>query len=178
LPQHESYFLACQRYIELNPVRAGMVAHPAQYRWSSYRANAQGEPSELVSPHALYQALGADGAARRIAYRELARHALAPGLVDAIRLAMNGNYALGNTRFGEQLRTRWDAEPNREKRGGHARWQHRKITICLKTTNHAPCLENVVCPLFCSFPLFSQTWFGIPTSEIIQVITDLIMTVE
>jgi putative transposase len=103
LTQQESYFLACQRYIELNPVRASMVAHPAQYRWSSYRVNTQGEPSELVSPHASYLALGDDAKARQIAYRELFRHQLAPGLVDAIRQATNGNYALGDTRFGEQI---------------------------------------------------------------------------
>lgn len=38
--QHESYLMACYRYIEMNPVRAGMVDHPAEYRWMSYRANA------------------------------------------------------------------------------------------------------------------------------------------
>ncbi len=43
LTQDEIYLLSCMRYIELNPVRAGMVAHPGEYRWSSYRANAQGE---------------------------------------------------------------------------------------------------------------------------------------
>ena len=42
LPKHEAYFLACCRYIELNPVRAGMVYHPRAYRWSSYRAHADG----------------------------------------------------------------------------------------------------------------------------------------
>ena len=42
--QAETYLLLCQRYIELNPVRADMVADSAQYRWSSYRANALGEP--------------------------------------------------------------------------------------------------------------------------------------
>jgi hypothetical protein len=52
--QEEQYLLACQRYIELNPVRAGMVEHPADYRWSSYRANAQGEADALIAPHALY----------------------------------------------------------------------------------------------------------------------------
>lgn len=53
--------LACYRYIELNPVRAQMVEHPFDYRWSSYRANAQGEPSELLTPHPLYLALGLAG---------------------------------------------------------------------------------------------------------------------
>lgn len=103
LTQEESYLLACQRYIELNPVRAEMVAHPAEYRWSSYRVNAQGEESGLVSPHPLYLALGADAAVRQEAYRELFRYELEPGVVDAIRQATNGNFALGDGRFGEQI---------------------------------------------------------------------------
>ena len=51
LTHEEDYLLACQRYIELNPVRAEMVEHPADYCWSSYRANAQGEDGQLVQPH-------------------------------------------------------------------------------------------------------------------------------
>lgn len=65
--QEEIYLLACQRYIELNPVRAGMVGHPGEYRWSSYRANAQGEDDVLVRPHTLYEALGIDAADRQAA---------------------------------------------------------------------------------------------------------------
>ncbi len=103
LTQEESYLLACQRYIELNPVRAGMVGHPAEYRWSSYRANAQGEADALVKPHSLYEALGSDAASRQAAYRELFRHDLEPGLVDEIRRATNGNFALGNERFAAQV---------------------------------------------------------------------------
>lgn len=63
------YVLACMRYIELNPVRAALVRDPAQYRWSSYRANALGEPDELVTPHALYCALGRSPEERQRAYR-------------------------------------------------------------------------------------------------------------
>ena len=103
LTQEASYLLACQRYIELNPVRAEMVVHPADYRWSSYRVNAQGEESPLIVPHLLYEALGGTREARQAAYRELFRHELEPGLVDAIRKATNGNFALGNARFGEQI---------------------------------------------------------------------------
>ena len=105
LTQDETYLLACQRYIELNPVRAGMVAHPAEYRWSSYRANAQGETNALVQPHGLYQSLGHTPAERQAAYRELFRYQLDPGLVDEIRKATNGNFALGNQRFAEQIAT-------------------------------------------------------------------------
>ena len=103
LTQEESYLLACQRYIELNPVRADMVTHPAEYRWSSYRGNAQGEPDGLLKPHSLYLALGEDAASREAAYRELFRYELEPGLVDEIRRATNGNYALGNAAFAEQV---------------------------------------------------------------------------
>jgi putative transposase len=103
LTQEETYLLGCQRYIELNPVRAGIVAHPAEYRWSSYRANAQHQSDALVTPHPLYQALGTDAVSRQGAYRELFRYELEPGLVDEIRRATNGNYALGDGRFAEQI---------------------------------------------------------------------------
>ena len=103
LTQQETYLLACQRYIELNPVRAGMVTHPAEYRWSSYRANAQGEPDALVQAHPIYAALELDAQSRQAAYRELFRYELDPGQVDEIRQATNGNYALGNSSFAEQV---------------------------------------------------------------------------
>lgn len=103
LTRDETYLLACQRYIELNPVRAAMVAHPAEYRWSSYRANAQGEVDAVVQPHALYRALGGDASERQGAYRELFRFQLDPGHVDEIRAACNGNFALGDARFAEQV---------------------------------------------------------------------------
>lgn len=103
LIQEEHYLMACQRYIELNPVRAGMVRHPADYLWSSYRVNGQGEESELIRPHRLYKALGLDEIQRQSAYRKLFRHELDPDVVDAIRSATNGNYALGNERFANQV---------------------------------------------------------------------------
>lgn len=85
----------------IDPVRAAMVEHPAEYRWSSYRANAQGETNKMVQPHLLYAALGSNALARQAAYRELFRHELEPGLVDEIRRATNGNFALGNERFAK-----------------------------------------------------------------------------
>ena len=101
--QQEAYLLACQRYIEMNPVRAGMVAHPGEYRWSSYRANEQGERDALVSSHALYNGLGSDTAGRLAAYRELFRYELEPGVVDEIRRATNGNFLLGSERFAADV---------------------------------------------------------------------------
>lgn len=80
-----------------------MVEHPGEYRRSSYRFNAQGEENTLLTPHPLYQALGADATQRQAAYRELFRYQLEPGLVDHIRRATNGNYALGNEQFAAQV---------------------------------------------------------------------------
>ncbi|MDP2883362.1 MAG: transposase [Azonexus sp.] len=105
LTQEDQYLLSCQRYIELNPVRAGMVAHPADYPWSSFRGNALGAENPLLSPHPVYLALGAIEADRLAAYRELFRHELEPGEIDAIRKATNGNFALGNDRFAEEVAT-------------------------------------------------------------------------
>ncbi len=105
LTQEEDYVLSCYRYIELNPVRAAMVKYPAEYRWSSYRANAQGESSPLLLllPHKLYTALGSDEITRQHYYRELFRYQLDAGMVDEIRTATNGNFALGGERFKEQI---------------------------------------------------------------------------
>lgn len=103
LTQEEAYVLGCYRYIEMNPVRAAMVEHPAEYRWSSYRANAQGETDALLTPHDVYVNLGYEPSERRQAYRELFRYELDPGLVDEIRSATNGNYVLGTERFQEEV---------------------------------------------------------------------------
>ena len=101
--QAETYLLSCQRYIELNPVRANMVNHPAEYKWSSYVANAQGEPNTVITPHSLYHSLGLNPTKQQFAYRELFRYALDIGLVNEIRKATNSNYALGNALFTKQI---------------------------------------------------------------------------
>ncbi len=65
------HFLGCSRYIEMNPVRAGMAASPDVYRWSSYKANAAGRADALVTPHDTYLRLGTDDETRRAGYRAL-----------------------------------------------------------------------------------------------------------
>ncbi len=103
IAQEDNYLLLCQRYIELHPVRAEMVLYPADYRWSSYRSNAQGEINKLIKPHFMYEELGLTETARQSSYRELFRYTLAPGLVDEIRKVTNGNFVLGNDRFKEEI---------------------------------------------------------------------------
>ncbi len=99
----ERYLLTCMRYIELNPVRAGMVKHPGDYPWSSFSANARGEADELITPHDLYRRLGRSHAARQGVYRQLFRAALGKSELEAIRTATNTGWVLGNDRFREKI---------------------------------------------------------------------------
>ena len=101
--QAEAYLLRCHRYIELNPVRAGMVEHPADYPYSSFRANAMGRSDRLITPHPAYLALATNDAARRGAYLEMFRTAVDANELEQISNAANAGYALGNQRFREEI---------------------------------------------------------------------------
>ena len=103
LAQSEEYVLACYRYIELNPVRAGMVMRPQDYRWSSYHANGLGRANALIAPHDEYLRIALADAPRREAYRALFRAHVDEALMDEIRDATNGNTALGGKRFQAQI---------------------------------------------------------------------------
>jgi putative transposase len=99
----DAYFLACCRYIELNPVRTRIAAHPRAYPWSSYRAHAFGKPDELVGDHPLFRRLGRSAAERQKAYRALFRSKLDDAFIDELRAATNGGWALGNSRFRRKI---------------------------------------------------------------------------
>lgn len=95
----ERYALHCMRYIELNPVRAGIVSRPADYAWSSYRANAWGSRDSLVDPHDVYRQLGRSPAERQAAYRDLFRESLTDEVLHDIRDATQNGWALGDATF-------------------------------------------------------------------------------
>jgi putative transposase len=99
LVDSERYFLICQRYIELNPVRARMVGHPADYEWSSYRNNAHGQTRELITPHEIYVGLGTDDLTRQKNYRALFEAAIPETVLQQMRSATNGNGAFGDDAF-------------------------------------------------------------------------------
>ena len=99
LVESSSYFLTCMRYIELNPVRAGMTPSPAEYPWSSFAQNASGEPGGLVSAHPEYVALGADPARRAMIYVKLFEEAITDRHLAAIRESGRMGRALGSDRF-------------------------------------------------------------------------------
>lgn len=93
------YLLACHRYIELNPLRAAMVATPEAHRWSSYRANALGAADPLLSPHVVYRALADTDKGRRERYRALFEEVLDAAEIERIRAYLQQQRALGPSRF-------------------------------------------------------------------------------
>ena len=102
LTESRRYVLACYRYIEMNPVRAGMVSAPGEYRWSSHLANIGLSGDALLNPHGEFLALGRDAESRRRAYQELFLRDDATE-ADAIREATNGGYPLVGQRLKEDL---------------------------------------------------------------------------
>ena len=86
----ERYALACYRYIELNPVRARMVTHARDYRWSSYRANAEGRREPWIEPHPAYPGMSD--------YRSLFDSGLEESFLDDIRKATSAGYLVGSVR--------------------------------------------------------------------------------
>jgi len=114
----EHYLLACMRYIELNPVAAGMVAHASQYLWSSYRANAEGHSARLITHHPVYQALG-QGEERLHAYQALFR--VHQDELDAaateIRSTVQTGTPLASGRFREQVERQLGRKAGQARRG-------------------------------------------------------------
>jgi putative transposase len=97
------YVLACYRYVELNPVRAGMVRQPAEYQWSSYGANAEGAADLLTRPHEEFLALGRTFESRRGAYQAMFAQELDLPLLESIRSSTNGGYPLASAGFAQRL---------------------------------------------------------------------------
>lgn len=101
--QSNGYLLACYRYIELNPVRAGLVQGPADYIWSSYKANAFGQLVQMWSPHKEYLALGGCKKQRLEAYQQLFENEIGADFTTEIRHALNTGLVLGNDRFRTEV---------------------------------------------------------------------------
>ena len=121
LVDSESYLLTCYRYIELNPVRARMVNLPADYRWSSFRANAIGGDDPLVTPHACYLALGATVKERVAAYRALFEDAVSEEKMQAVREAATLCVPLGAQSFCKKVERRLGRRISYRRRGRPAR---------------------------------------------------------
>ena len=100
---HDRYLLTCMRYIELNPVRAGITRDPGDYPWSSFRFNALGQPDDLVTGHPNFLRLGGNAHERRTVYREICREALPQATLDIVRAATHKGWALGDETFVSRI---------------------------------------------------------------------------
>ena len=103
LIEAERYLLACMAYIDLNPVRAGMVALPAAWPWSSHAHYLGQRVDKLVTPHALYWALGNTPFAREAAYAALVQTGIGSGEQAALTDAALRGWALGDADFVMEL---------------------------------------------------------------------------
>lgn len=99
----EVYLLTCMRYIELNPVRANMVKHPGDYKWSSYGHNAQGKPTQRIKAHPIYLALDKVEETRQKVYRELFRCHMDDDILHEIRDAVKQELVLGREDFKDKI---------------------------------------------------------------------------
>ncbi len=95
----EGYVLACYRYIELNPVRAAIVATPSDYVWSSHLTNSGRKANSFLHPHDAYLALGSMPESRAMHYENLFRDALPDARVREIRNHVQQQRPLGTAPF-------------------------------------------------------------------------------
>ena len=123
----ESYLLTCMRYIELNPVRAGIVSHPSEYRWSSYHCNALGQADDLVTPHLEYRRLDKSAQTRQASYRQLFKHHIPERSVTAIRDATNKAWVLGSDHFKHSVQRQLERRVAPSARGGDRKSEKFKI---------------------------------------------------
>lgn len=123
----EAYLLTCMRYIELNPVRAGIVAHPSDYPWSSYDCNASGQTNSLITPHVEYQRLGITDEERQTAYQQLFNDQIAQKSITEIREATNKGWVLGNERFKRSVQEKLKRRVEPAAKGGDRRSERFKI---------------------------------------------------
>lgn len=121
LVQDDQYFLACSLYIEMNPVRAGIAIRPGDYVWSSYRSNALGEKSELVTPHITYLALARQRSRRFVSYRKLFEAKPDDGQLGEVRHCLNHELVLGSELFRDEIQALTNNRPVRFSVGGRPR---------------------------------------------------------
>jgi len=122
----ERYLLTCYRYIELNPVRANMVGNPEEYPWSSYRTNALGVSSAVLSPHQEYVSLGRTESSRQSTYRGLFGQKISDRTLEDIRAASNKNWVLGSEYFQSQIEGKLNRPAAPRAGGGDRRSSHAK----------------------------------------------------
>jgi len=114
----ERYFLVCSQYIELNPVRANMVSHPADYPWSSFHRNALGRHDEALVSHEIYRRLGLNGDQRMAAYAALFGDSLDKAVLTQLRKGTETGAVIGDNYFREQIGQRLQRRIEKGAHGG------------------------------------------------------------
>lgn len=99
----DEYLMVCSRYIELNPLRAGVVRHPKEYRWSSYQHRALGKADGLVDEDPWYAGLGRSAEERQRMYREWVESGVSKGEWEQIRKATQRGRVIGKEEFQEEV---------------------------------------------------------------------------
>jgi putative transposase len=117
LIQSEPYLLACMAYIDLNPVRAGMVAQPQDFAWSSHRHYIGLAQDRRLTPHALYWGLGNTPFAREAAYAEMVRAGLSASQEARMTGAALHGWALGDAGFVAELQKKTDRRVSESRPG-------------------------------------------------------------
>ena len=110
LVEHDGYLLNCLRYIELNPVRAGIVRSPGDYEWSSYRCHAFGSSPSFWVPHSLYLDFGSSEERRQKAYREFVHSEVDSQVLDTIRTCVRTGRVIGSLQFQKLVASRYDSD--------------------------------------------------------------------
>ncbi len=112
-----NYFLRCMQYIELNPIRAGMVGDPSHYAWSSYKANAEGAASVILTPHVEYLSLAKEKDARVSLYCQLLATQMTTNCVQSIDDCLQSGTPLGGIQFINSIEKMLNFSVGRVKRG-------------------------------------------------------------
>jgi len=112
----DTYFLQCGRYIELNPVRAGIVSHPSQYPWSSYHFYAQGKQNKLLTTYPFYNELDTSPTQRQKRYTKYIEEEL-PNIHDHTTMRFSQELVYGSESFVERLKKDFGYQPIRKKGG-------------------------------------------------------------
>ena len=135
------------RYIEMNPVRAGMVDHPAKYRWSSYAANALGVGNAVLTPQAEYVALGRLPVDRQPVYRGLFDREADSDELALLRCALQTGTPLGNEKFKAEIEATLDLKVGFARRG-----RPLKMSRSIRTNNReCPTARTILLQLYLSF---------------------------
>ncbi len=115
---NEAYLLTCYRYIEENPVRAGLVEIPEDYRWSSYHHNVLGKEDILITEHELYKQISRIGLEGRDVYRELFTSPLYKSEIELVPKCIEKDEVLGEDCFHRRIEAKTGFKTRRGKHGG------------------------------------------------------------